>query len=66
MFENPDSTTFLYIVIGSAVIMGALWYFVIAPIERRNHERKLALLQQRIDKHEEALRESGLSDDKDN
>ena len=65
MFENPDSTTFLYIVIGSAVIMGALWYFVIAPIERRNHERKLALLQQRIDKHEEARKKSGLSNDKD-
>lgn len=65
MFENPDSTTFLYIVIGSAVIMGALWYFVIAPIERRNHERKLELLQQRIDRHQEALKESGFSDDKD-
>jgi hypothetical protein len=65
MFENPDSTTLLYILIGCAVVMGALWYFVIAPIERRNHERKLELLQERMKKHEDAIQESGFSDAKD-
>ena len=55
MFDNPDPLLFLYILIGASVIMGAVWYFIIAPIERKNHERKLALLQQRIQKHEEQL-----------
>ena len=57
MFENPDLTRFIYIIIACAVVMGALWYFVIAPMERRNHDRKLANLQERIKKHEEHIQD---------
>jgi len=32
--------------------MAAIGYFFIAPLERRNHERKLALLQEKIKQHE--------------
>lgn len=58
MFDNPDPLLFLYILLGAAALMGAIWYFIIAPIERKNHERKLALLQERIQKHEEHKKES--------
>lgn len=53
MFEDPDLNRFVYILIGAAVLMAALWYFVIAPIERRNHERKMANLQEKIRNHQE-------------
>ena len=58
MFEDPDLNTFVYILIGAAIALAILWHFVIQPMERRNHERKMALLQDRIKKHEESL-ESG-------
>jgi hypothetical protein len=32
--------------------MAAVGYFIIAPLERKNHERKLALLQEKIKQHE--------------
>lgn len=55
MFENPDGRLFLYVIIGAAIAMALLWYFVIAPIEKRNHERKLALLQEKIRNHQEKV-----------
>jgi len=48
MFEILDLKLLLYVFLAAAVILGAVWYFVIAPFERRNHERKLAILQEKI------------------
>lgn len=55
MLENSSDNLFLYVIVGAAIAMALLWYFVIAPIEKRNHERKLAILQGKIKKHEEQL-----------
>ena len=55
MFETANANLFLYVIIGAAIAMALLWYFVIAPIEKRNHERKLALLQEKIKSHEEKM-----------
>ena len=55
MFETANANLFLYVIIGAAIAMALLWYFVIAPIEKRNHERKLALLQEKIKNHEEKM-----------
>jgi hypothetical protein len=48
-----DANLFFYIVLASAAVMAALWYFIIAPLERRKYERKLEILQQKITRHEE-------------
>lgn len=32
----------------------AIWFFFVVPAERRHHERKLEMLQKRIDKREAA------------
>ena len=55
MFDLANENLFLYVIIGAAIAMALLWFFVIAPIEKRNHERKLALLQERIRNHEEKM-----------
>lgn len=34
-----------------------VWIFVVAPAERRHHERKLAAIQKRIEKRESARQE---------
>jgi hypothetical protein len=54
MFDTANPNMFLYVVMAAAVALGLLWFFVIAPFERRNHERKLALLQERIKKRADA------------
>jgi len=53
MLEHPGLMTFAIVFVICAVIMGAVWYFWLAPMERKNHERKLAILQARIKAHEE-------------
>ncbi len=35
--------------------MAALWYFVIAPLERRKYERKLEILQRKIKDHRQEM-----------
>ena len=55
MLENSNENLFLYVIVGAAIAMALLWFFVIAPIEKRNHERKLAILREKIKKHEEQL-----------
>jgi hypothetical protein len=35
----------------------AIWVFVVAPSERRHHERKLAAIQKQIEKRQSAERE---------
>ena len=55
MFGEDKSTIFLYVLIAAAIIMAAVWYFLITPMERRNHERKLENLQQKIKNHREHI-----------
>ena len=52
MIDHIASHLFLYTLFFATVVMAAVGYFVIAPMERSNHERKLALLQEKIKKHE--------------
>ena len=47
-------------VIGLLVAVGmivVIWFVFVAPSERRYHERKLKLMQERIEKREQRLRE---------
>jgi len=55
MIDHIASHLFLYVIVFATVIMAAVGYFVIAPMERGNHERKLALLQEKIKKHEKQV-----------
>jgi len=52
MIQHFDFQVFLLIGVPAIGVMAAIWYFIIAPLEKRNHERKLTLLQQRIKEHE--------------
>ena len=61
MFEDSSTNLFVYVLIGATAVMGAVWYFLIVPIERRNHARKLESLQRKIKNHEEELRGDGES-----
>ena len=56
MISEIDTELFFYVVVVASIVLSALWYFVIAPMERRNHERKLAILKQKIKRHEEDLK----------
>ena len=57
---------FLYVLLVAAVVMAAVGYFIIAPLERKNHERKLALLQEKIKQHEAQLKDgTNIADDTD-
>jgi len=58
MIDHIASHLFLYVLLFATVVMAALGYFVIAPMERRNHERKLALLQEKIKKHKEQVNDA--------
>ena len=39
----------MYWAIGILVAFVAIWFLFVAPAERRHHERKLAMLQKKID-----------------
>lgn len=52
MIDHISTHLFLYVFVFATVVMAAVGYFVIAPLERKNHERKLALLQGKIRQHE--------------
>lgn len=57
---------FLYVLLVAAVVMAAVGYFIIAPLERKNHERKLALLQEKLKQHEAQLKDgTNIADDTD-
>ena len=61
MIDHIPSHLFLYVLVIATVVMAAVGYFVIAPLERKNHERKLSLLQEKIRQHQAQVR--GNSDD---
>ena len=66
MIDHLADHLFLYVLLAAAVAMAAVGYFVIAPLERKNHERKLALLQEKIKQHEAQLKDgTNIADDTD-
>lgn len=65
MLEHPGLMTFAIVFIGCAVVMGAVWYFWLAPMERKSHEHKLAILQARIKAHEEQKQSKTSTTDND-
>ncbi len=58
MIDHIASHLFLYVLFFATVVMAAVGYFVIAPMERRNHKRKLVLLQEKIKKHQEQVNDA--------
>lgn len=52
-----QTTTFVFISFILIVIFVVIWVFVVAPSERRHHERKLEIVQKRLSRRQEALRE---------
>ena len=65
MLSFIQENLFLVVVVGVAVALAILWFAIIAPLEKRNHERKLAALQQRIKNHEENLAGGGAGESAD-
>ena len=63
MSDHIGANLFLYVLFAAAVVMAVIGYFVIAPLERRNHERKLALLQQKIKNHHTKIEEGTANPD---
>lgn len=57
MIDHVADHLFLYVLLLATVIMAAVGYFVIVPLERKNHERKLVLLQEKIKQHEMQVRQ---------
>lgn len=47
----------IYLALLALTAFVAIWVLIVIPAERRYHERKLASLQKRIERREEALRE---------
>ena len=48
-----QTTTFVFISFILICVFVVIWIFVVAPSERRHHERKLALVQKRLDRRKE-------------
>ena len=64
MTDHLADHLFLYVLLVAAVVMAAVGYFIIAPLERKNHERKLALLQEKIKHHEAQVNDgTNIADD---
>jgi hypothetical protein len=57
MIDHIADHLFLYVLLLATVVMAAVGYFVIVPLERKNHDRKLALLQEKIKQHEAQVRQ---------
>lgn len=49
-----QTTIFVFISFILICIFVVIWIFVVAPSERRHHERKLELVQKRLNKRREA------------
>lgn len=56
MFDDPDLTLFAYVFAIGSVVVALVWFLIVAPAERRYHERKLRAVQEQIRKHEEMLK----------
>ncbi len=55
--------TMKLILLASAVlsVLGAIWIFVVIPAERREHERRLELVQKKLERHAAQKDEAGSS-----
>ena len=51
MIDHVAANLLIYAIIAGVIIVVAVWYFIVAPMERRDYERKLGLVQQKIEKH---------------
>lgn len=53
------------ILLASAVlgVLGAIWLFIVVPAEKRDHQRRLDLLQSKLEKHQAAKHDDMRSDD---
>lgn len=50
-------TLFLGLLVALAVF-AAVWFAFVVPSERRDHERRLAIVRKRLAEHEQSLRDS--------
>lgn len=51
MIDHVAANLLIYAIIAGMIFVVAVWYFIVAPMERRDYERKLGLVQQKIEKH---------------
>ena len=56
MIDHVAAHLLLYAILAAVIFVVAVWYFIVGPIERRDYERKLGLVQQKIEKHKNQLR----------
>jgi len=47
----------ILIIVSAAVLVGVVWHFFMAPLEKQMHERRLEMIQRKIEKREQANRE---------
>jgi hypothetical protein len=48
------------------VVLCALWFLVIAPAEKRDHQRRMELVQQKLERHEARKMHSETMENDDN
>ena len=51
MIDHVAANLLIYAIIAGMIFVVAVWYFIVAPMERKDYERKLELVQQKIEKH---------------
>lgn len=51
MIDHVAAHLLLYAIFAAVIFVVAVWYFIVAPMERRDYERKLELVQQKIEQH---------------
>jgi len=56
VIDHVAAHLLLYAILAAVIFVVAVWYFIVAPMERRDYERKLGLVQQKIEKHKNQLR----------
>ena len=49
--------TYAYGILIGVVLVVAVWLLFVAPMERRNHERKTELMRRKLERNEERLRQ---------
>ena len=59
--------TLKLILIATAILgaLGAIWMFIIVPAEKRDHQRRLDLVQSKLEKRQAAKQQDVQSDDND-
>ena len=56
--------TGLLLVIGLAIAVVVLvWFFFMAPLEKQMHERRLEMIQRKIEKRQQAPKRNGNADE---